>query len=55
MICWISLLNRLPPRETKETMNNALGIWFSLWSLNSLNLTIGILINNNWFLIVLLG
>jgi hypothetical protein len=25
---------------------------FSLWSLKSLNLTIGILISNNWFLIV---
>jgi hypothetical protein len=25
---------------------------YSLWPLNSLNLTIGILISNNWFLIV---
>ena len=33
----------------------SLGICFSLWSLNSLNLTIGILISNNWFLIVPLG
>jgi hypothetical protein len=28
---------------------------YSLWPLNSLNLTIGILISNNWFLTVPLG